>query len=42
MTDAIDRLAGIVAARVPRPVHPDEVAVLLEATGFTDRTAVRG
>jgi len=42
VNDGIDRLAGIVAARVPRPVHADEVAVLLEATGFTDRTAVHG
>ena len=38
----VDRLAGAIRPRLPRPVDPDEVAVLLESTGFTDGLAVHG
>ena len=38
----VDRLAAAVRLRRPRPVDPDEVAVVLEANGFTDGLAVDG
>ena len=38
----VDRLAAAVRLRVPRPVDRDEVAVVLESTGFTDEVATRG
>jgi hypothetical protein len=38
----VDRLAAAVRFRRPRPVDPDEVAVVLETNGFTDGLAVNG
>jgi hypothetical protein len=38
----VDRLASAMRLRRPRPVDPDEVAVVLEANGFTDGLAVAG
>ena len=38
----VDRLAAALRFRRPRPVDPDEVAVVLEANGFTDGLAVDG
>jgi len=40
--EQVDRLAAILRRYSPRLVHADEVAVLLESTGFTDRAAERG
>jgi hypothetical protein len=38
----VDRLAAVLRGHPRRPVDADEVTLLLESTGFTDRTAVHG